>query len=142
MAEGVQHGHARKTRLNRLRTLFPFTDERRPTVFDKFGHDDEGSEDPGDAPEADMIPTVEDPSERLRVESPSVRDYSEVDADPELQKEFWSQVLLFNIALFCLSLGVMLVVFRGQWTLGGGLFAVGLFAFGRGYRRYRTVQKD
>ncbi|EFW90324.1 hypothetical protein ZOD2009_19743 [Haladaptatus paucihalophilus DX253] len=111
-------------------------------MFDKFGHDDEGSENRGDAPEADMVPTVDDPSERLRVDTPSVRDYSTVDADPEIQKEFWSQVLLFNIALFCLSLGLMLVAFQSRWTFGGGLVVIGLFAFSRGYRRYRNVQKD
>ncbi|WP_227376537.1 DUF7322 domain-containing protein [Haladaptatus halobius] len=111
-------------------------------MFDRFGHDDEGSEDPGDAPEADLVPEVNDPSENLKIDAPSVRDYSQVDADSELQKEFWVQVLLFNVALFALSLGLMLIGFERRWTVGGGLIVVGLVAFARGYRRYRAVQKD
>ncbi|WP_458205000.1 DUF7322 domain-containing protein [Haladaptatus sp. NG-SE-30] len=111
-------------------------------MFDRFGHDDEGSEDPGDAPEADLVPKVNDPSENLKFDTPKVRDYSQVDADPELQKEFWVQVLLFNIALFALSLGLMLVGFEQRWYFGGGLVVVGLAAFVRGYRRYRAIQKD
>ncbi|WP_458187128.1 DUF7322 domain-containing protein [Haladaptatus sp. NG-WS-4] len=111
-------------------------------MFDRFGHDDEGSEDPGDAPEADLVPTVTDPSENLEIDTPTVRDYSQVEVDSELQKEFWVQVLLFNVALFTVSLGLMLVGFERRWLFGGALVAVGLVAFARGYRRYRAVQKD
>ncbi|MFB6353246.1 MAG: hypothetical protein ABEJ92_04095 [Halobacteriales archaeon] len=61
-------------------------------------------------------------------------------ASPALQRAFWSLVAVFNVALFALALGVLLVAFRDQWDLGGSLAAAGLVLFGYGvwqYRRYR-----
>lgn len=62
-------------------------------------------------------------------------------ASPELQRAFWSLVAVFNIGLFAVSLGALLVGFRGQWNLGGSLLAAGavLLAYGVWqYRRYRV----
>lgn len=99
-----------------------------------------------DEPEADLLPedpaeglVPDDPAEGLVPEAPRVRDTSKNDADPELQKQFWSLVLLFNVALFATSLGVMLVGFQGRWTVGGTIFAVGAVAFARGWLRYKKV---
>lgn len=44
---------------------------------------------------------------------------------------FWAFVasaLLAQVGLFAASLGVMLMTFRDQWTLGGGLFVGGVLA--------------
>ncbi|SIR09915.1 hypothetical protein SAMN05421858_1413 [Haladaptatus litoreus] len=111
-------------------------------MFDKFGHDDEGSDDPGYAEEIDMAPKVRDPSDRFDTNPPTAPEPIDGDADPEIQKEFWAQVILFNIALFTLSLGLMLVGFEQRWTFGGLLLAVGVITFVRGYSRYRSFQKD
>jgi hypothetical protein len=70
----------------------------------------------------------------------TVETASDAAATAELQREFWVQVVVFNVALFTFSLGVMLVGFRGQWTLGGALVAVGVASFLRGYRRLRAVR--
>ncbi|WP_128477623.1 DUF7322 domain-containing protein [Halorussus pelagicus] len=96
-------------------------------------------EDPTEA-ETDLIP--DDPSENLAPDPPQVPDTSQNDADPELKQQFWSLVLLFNVALFGMSLGLMLVGFEGRWQVGGALVAVGAFAFLRGWRRYRIVQRE
>lgn len=117
-------------------------------MFDRFEEEAEPP-DPGDEAEAELVPTVRDPSENIDDPSenveptvPSIRDYSSVDADPELAQEFWIQVFLFNIALFAVSLGLMLIGFRQRWTFGGALLVVGIVAFARGFARYRSFQKD
>lgn len=68
-------------------------------------------------------------------EAPKPLPESEVDTD--LKVAFWSTVLVFNVALLALSLGLMLVYFRGQLRLGGGLFALGVFSAAHGYLKYR-----
>lgn len=59
------------------------------------------------------------------------------EADEETVRVFWTAVVLANLGLFAVSLGPMLVYFRGQVTLGGALVAVGLVALGRTYYTYR-----
>jgi hypothetical protein len=62
------------------------------------------------------------------------------EVSPELRRDFWTQVLVFNVALLAASLGALLIGFRGQWRLGGGLLAVGAASFLHGYHHYRTVR--
>lgn len=64
------------------------------------------------------------------------------DADPEVRRAFWAAVVMANVALLLVSLGPMLAVFRGQWRLGGALFAVGVIVFYRLYRHYRSFAAD
>lgn len=84
--------------------------------------------DDDDEPESDLVPTVEIPDT--------------ADADPELARAFWLLVLVFNAALLGVSLGLMLVVFRDQWLLGGGIFLGGLVAFLLGVLGYRRQRKS
>lgn len=60
-------------------------------------------------------------------------------APTRLKYQFWSLVVVFNAALLAASIGVMLVGFRGDWHLGGQLFAAGVVLFVYGVYRYRTV---
>lgn len=111
---------------------------------------DDPLEDPlNDADEAERDLQPDDPSDDLGPEIPDVSDpsdslrkFSAENADSELKKQFWSLVLLFNVALFAMSLGLMLVGFEGRWRVGGAMFAVGAFAFLRGWYGYRSVRKD
>lgn len=67
------------------------------------------------------------------------------DAPVELHRAFWGLVAVFNVALFAIALGVMLIGFRGQWDLGGSLLGAGLVLFAYGvyrYRRYRAAGFD
>ena len=96
-------------------------------------------EDPTEA-ETDLVP--DDPSENLAPDPPRISDTAINDADPELKQQFWSLVLMFNVALFGMSLGLMLVGFEGRWQVGGALVAVGAFAFLRAWRRYQHVQRE
>jgi hypothetical protein len=101
-------------------------------------------EDPPQA-EADLLP--DDPAENLGTEDlapdpPTVPDTSTNEVDADLKKRFWSLVLVFNVALFGMSLGAMLVGFRGRWEVGGAIFAVGAFAFLRGWWGYRQVSAE
>ncbi|AZH24861.1 DUF7322 domain-containing protein [Haloplanus aerogenes] len=67
-------------------------------------------------------------------------DIDEEDVDPEILETFWRSVVLANIALFGLSLGPMLVYFRGQWLWGGAAIALGAVAGLRVYHHYRAFQ--
>jgi hypothetical protein len=96
-------------------------------------------EDPPQA-EADLLP--DDPAEDLAPDPPTVPDTSTNEVDADLKKRFWSLVLVFNVALFGMSLGAMLVGFRGRWEVGGAIFAVGAFAFLRGWWGYRRVSAE
>lgn len=77
------------------------------------------------------IPRVENPADRLP-------DASEV--DPAVQSAFWKAVVYANVALFGVSLGLMLVGFRGQWRWGGAAVLVGLLAGVRLYQTYRAFR--
>jgi len=59
-----------------------------------------------------------------------------------LQRAFWGLVAVFNVALFAIAVGAMLVGFRGQWDFGGTVLITGVVLFGYGvykYRRFRTA---
>ncbi len=116
-------------------------------MSDDFDDDDE-SADADKASDSGLLP--KNPADWFQVggvkdpdyNGPTVRDYSKVDAPSELKREFWKQVLLFNIAFFCLAVGIMLIAFEQRWVFGGSMLFVGIVAFVRGYSRYREFQKD
>jgi len=73
-----------------------------------------------------------------RIPTPSVE---EKDVDPEILETFWRSVVLANVALFGLSLGPMLVYFRGWWLWGGAAVALGAVAGLRVYQHYRAFDR-
>lgn len=81
----------------------------------------EPGEDPGTAPEAELVPEIPD----------------ETEADAELLRTFWSLVATLNLGVFAVSLGLLLVAFRGQWAAGGGVFLLGVGALAWVWHRYR-----
>lgn len=91
--------------------------------------------------------------ERDLVKNIAIEAEPEEDADeePELSSEavsgevsrlFWASVVLVNVAVFALSLGPMLIVFRDQWILGLGLVGGGTFALSRTYRLYQQFKRE
>lgn len=74
------------------------------------------------------------PAEEL---APSVDIPDASGANPELQRAFWQLVLVFNAAVFAVSLGVILLGFRRDWEIGGALLVGGTVAFLYGVRKYR-----
>jgi len=86
--------------------------------------------------ERELAPEVDAPS----VDPPSVPDGE--NAPAELRRRFWTLVAAFNVALLAVSLGLMLVGFRGRWRYGGGAVLLGLALFAVGYRRYRLYTAD
>ncbi|WP_135661503.1 DUF7322 domain-containing protein [Halorhabdus rudnickae] len=75
----------------------------------------------------DLIPTVEVPEPKP----------SEGEIDSETVDLFWQLVLVFNVALFGVTVGPMVLYFLGDVRIGGGLLAVGIVAGGYGLVRYR-----
>lgn len=53
-------------------------------------------------------------------------DFENVDDD--LMTAFWGAAFFLNVAIAALSIGAMLVYFRGDWTNGGGALVVGAIA--------------
>jgi len=62
--------------------------------------------------------------------------------DEEVQRTFWASVVFANVALGGISLGLMLIYFRGQWTVGLGALGVGVFALARTYLYYRQFTRE
>jgi hypothetical protein len=80
-------------------------------------------------------------SDAERELAPSVDVPDESDADPQLQRQFWLLVLVFNVALMAVSVGAMLAVFRGQWDTGTSLVAGGLVLAVYGVYKYRVYAR-
>ena len=59
----------------------------------------------------------------------------------EVARPFWTIVLVLNVAIFFVSLGPMLLYFRGDVEIGLSLIAAGLVLFAMAYRRYRRFQQ-
>ena len=90
-----------------------------------------------DDPENDLVSV---PS----VETPDLDPGSEgagIEVDAEVARLFWAAVVYANIALGGVSIGLLLVWFRGQVTVGGAAVAVGVFALYRTYDLSRTHQE-
>lgn len=85
----------------------------------------------------DLIPTVDVPD----VDEPEAT-LADSDVDPAVIALFWRLVLVSNVALFGLSVGPMVLYFRGDALLGGGLLGVGLLAAGYGSVRYWQFQRE
>lgn len=110
------------------------------------GTDAAAEAEPDPAPTGNLIGPVEQPDlpEVARYESRVRTDLesSVADAADDLKSAFVACVVLANLALFGVSLGLMLIGFRGNWRIGGALVAVGLVAGIRAYRRYRTWESS
>ncbi|KAB1192097.1 hypothetical protein GJR96_01035 [Haloferax sp. MBLA0076] len=63
------------------------------------------------------------------------------DVDPEVSRIFWASVVLANIGLAGLALGPMLVYFRGQVLIGGGVTLLGIGALVRVYYMYQEYKE-
>lgn len=73
-------------------------------------------------------------------EIPSPEDnYDDVDSD--LQTAFWALVLVFNVSIFAMSLGAMLVIFDANRRLGAQVFLAGLVVTLYGLYRYRKTKR-
>ena len=113
-------------------------------------------------PDSDTVAAEQpfgDPEESVSIpEAPSVNSYESdgfdagqlssdlSDVDSDLLNTFAVSVLLTNAGVLLVSLGSLLIIFRGQFELGGGLIFAGTLALlrvGHHYRAYkRASAKD
>jgi hypothetical protein len=104
----------------------PDDDEFDPV--ERFGPFEPEEFDPAErfgSPERDLPPRPPEPSA------------SAEEVDPDLAAAWWTSVVLANVALGAVSVGAMLLYFRGQTRVGGALVLVGLLA---GVALARTVR--
>lgn len=97
----------------------------------------------GDPEESDLIPEVQSltASEPEEVDPETLsRDLSNV--DPDLLNAFAVCVLLANLGVLLVSVGALIVIFRGQLRIGGGLVGIGSLALLRMWQYYRSHKTD
>jgi hypothetical protein len=109
-------------------------------VSDDDGRWPDEPDDPGRLDDVEPDPESELAPEAPEVDVPEPPDPSSGDASEGLVRSFWKLVAMFNLALFAVSLGPMLVVFRGEWVNGGAVFFLGVAVFVYGYVRYRRAR--
>lgn len=118
--------------------MLPFEDEDDGDEAEQFDlHDPTPPE--ADVDDEGLVPGLEPP------EAPAVGDDLEEnieEADEEVVRTFAISVLLTNVAVLAVSLGLMLIYFRGRWRLGGGLVVVGVLAQLRMYMHYREWKRS
>lgn len=79
--------------------------------------------------------------ERYKPDGENVPEPPRPDEIPaDVRRTFWSVAGTTNVGLLAVSLGVMLVVFRGEVVVGGGLVAVGIGALLWAYYKYRRFR--
>lgn len=70
---------------------------------------------------------------------------SAADVDEDIFRAFWGAVVFLNVGVAALSVGAMLVYFRGDWSTGGPAIVVGLVAVAfvcRFYLTYLSARGD
>lgn len=111
----------------------------RPAPEERFAEPD-----PEPDPEADLPdPETELPSipEGPEVDVPEVT-VPESEIPDSLLKDFWTTVLVINVAVLALGVGAMMLVFDVHRPFGAAIFALGLFSGIRGYRKYRAMDAE
>lgn len=67
---------------------------------------------------------------------------SKSDASPQLRRQFWLVVGAVKIAMLTTSLGVLVLIFESDLSLGLPLVGLGLAAAFFGWVRYRQARAD
>ena len=107
-----------------------------------LGDDERWPNEPTEPGEVEELDPLEDIGPDVpQVEVPTAPDPSSNDVSTGLARDFWKLVATFNVALFALALGPMLIVFRGELVNGGAVFLLGAGFFAYGYQRYRKVKR-
>lgn len=99
--------------------------------------DEDDPEDRWPDPERELPSIPEAPS--VGVDIPHVGT-SESDVDAGTQQAFWTAVVLANVGVAGVTIGPLLVVFRGELLVGAGAFLLGALALGRTYLTVREFQ--
>ena len=89
----------------------------------------------------DDVPFADEESDAEQELAPSIDIPDESAASTELQRKFWSLVLVFNVALGALSIGAMFVGFEGDYQVGGSLLAGGAILAVYGFYKYRVYSR-
>lgn len=106
-----------------------------PDPFDPDTYLERGSNSEHEEPDFDV--GTPDPAANITDTSEY---YDDVDVD--LRNAFWMLVIVFNISLFTVSLGFMLLYFRGDLTWGGLSLSIGVFLGIVGLVRYSRVKRQ
>ncbi|ELZ91701.1 hypothetical protein C440_15344 [Haloferax mucosum ATCC BAA-1512] len=97
-------------------------------------------------PETELpnIPRVRIPGEDDPATEPDEDDEDQsfsADIDPEAARLFWASVVLANIGVGGVAVGAMLLYFRDDLLVGGGLVLLGIGSLVRVYFTYREFER-
>ena len=108
--------------------------------------DDDGEhEPPADGRQFDAVTRFEEPEEPGPGDiGPAVPEPPEPSGEtpPRVQLLFWALVVVFNLAVLAVGVGLVLILFDGNLTLGGQILLVGLVLLGYGIYRYRDAKRE
>ncbi len=112
-----------------------------------FGDDEEEAENEQPVPSVDIpsvetdVPAVDEPGDGVETAAPEAEDIVDADAPAELQRDFWTLVIVADAALMALAVGLLFLVFRDNTPLGATLLvaAAGLCFYAR--ERYRSARE-
>ena len=110
-----------------------------PPDFDAWPDEPDDPESRWGDPENDLVsvPSVDVPEPSVPEEAGAG-----IEIDGEVAEFFWTATVYANVALGGIGIGVVMLLFRGQWRVGGGAVAIGCFALYRTYDVYRTYQAE
>lgn len=96
---------------------------------DMFG--DPWPEEPADPFPEYGEPDIDDLSDRV----------ASSDLSPDIQRGFLGLIAIFNIGLFALALGPMMMLFQGDWYYGGLIAGIGAVTCAYGIQRYYVYRR-
>jgi len=82
------------------------------------------------------------PASERRCDAPPVEADAAADVDTVVFRTFWGAVLSINVAMAAISIGLLVIYFRGDWDLGGLALAVGAVAAVAAVRFHRIFRAD
>lgn len=100
---------------------------------------DPSPEEPDDPEPAEPIaekyqePAIED----IEPTTEELEDFEDVDVPEGLARMFWGLVATINVGLFAAAIGLLLVVFEGDWRRGGAAFVLGVVTLVYAYYKYQ-----
>ncbi|MDX1746129.1 MAG: hypothetical protein R3324_09350 [Halobacteriales archaeon] len=90
----------------------------------------------------DPFPEYTDPVKAEGIDPEAAETAADIaEVPPAISRRFWSLVVVFNLGLLATALGLLLVVFRGEWLVGPASFGLGVGALGYGVYQYRRSRR-
>jgi len=116
------------------------TDDEDDSLLDRWGDIEHPFGDPEESGLVSEATQTSDHEPNEPTTEELSRDLSDV--DPDLLNTFAVCAVLANLGVLLVSVGILLVVFRDQLQIGGGLVVIGSLTLVRVRQYYRSYKRD